>query len=60
MMRLAGKAERGQGAHGNHQTNRDRGSEMQMWRQLHLLEKKRGRASSLPAPLLEAVLEIAF
>jgi hypothetical protein len=59
-MPLAGKAEWGQGAHVHHQTNRDRGSEMQTWSQFRVLEKKQARVRSLPVRPLEAVLEIAF
>jgi hypothetical protein len=60
MMRLAGKAERGQGARGHHQTNQDHESEMQMWRQFRAAEKKRARARLLLIQQLKAVLEIAF
>ena len=60
MMQLAGKAEWEQGVHGHHQTNRDRGSEMQRGRQFHLVEKKQVRARLLPAQQQEVVLEIAF
>jgi hypothetical protein len=59
-MSLVGKVESAQDAHGHHQTNRDRGSEMQTWRQFRALEKKRARVQSLPVRPLEAVLEIAF
>jgi hypothetical protein len=59
-MSKAGKAEWGQGVHGHHQTNRDRGSEMRTWRQFHLMEKKQARALSLLVRQPEVVLEIAF
>jgi hypothetical protein len=60
MMQWAGKAESVQGAHGHHQTNRDRGSEIQEPRQIRAVEKKRARARLLLVRQLEAVLEIAF
>jgi hypothetical protein len=59
MMQLADKAEPGQGAHEHHQTNRDRVSEMQIWRQSRAVEKKQARAQSLPVQQPEDVLEIA-
>jgi hypothetical protein len=59
MMLLVGKAEWEQGAHAHHQANRDRGSEMQTWRQCRAVEKKRAEALPLPLQLLEAALEIA-
>jgi hypothetical protein len=59
MMRLADKAERGQGAHEIHQANRDRGSEMRTWRQFRALEKRQAKGQSLPVRQPEAVLEIA-
>jgi hypothetical protein len=58
-MPLVGKAERVQGAHGHHQTNRDRGSEMKTWRQFRVMEKKQARARSLPVRQPVGVLEIA-
>jgi hypothetical protein len=58
MMQLAGKAEPGQGVHGHHQTNRDRGSEMWKPKPIPVVEKKRARARLLPDQQLEVVLEI--
>jgi len=59
-MQWAGKAEPGQGVHGHHPTNRDRGSEMQTPRPIPVVEKEQARARLMQAQQLEAVLEIAF
>ena len=59
-MQWAGKAEPGQGVHGHHPTNRDRGSEMQTPRLIPEVEKEQARARLMQAQRLEAVLEIAF
>jgi hypothetical protein len=59
MMLLVGKAEWEQGAHAHHQANRDRGSEMQTWRQCRAVEKKRAKVLPLRLQPLEAVLGTA-
>ena len=59
MMQLAGKAEPGQGVHGHHQPNRDRGFEIWQPRQIRAVDKKRARGRLPLTQQLEAVLEIA-
>jgi hypothetical protein len=59
-MQWAGKAEPGQGVHGHHPANRDRGSEMQTPRPIPVVEKEQAMARLMQAQQLEAVLEIAF
>lgn len=60
MMQWAGKAEPGRDVRGHHQTNRDRGSEIETPRQIRAVEIRRAKARLTQDQQLEAVLENAF